>query len=59
MMAAWINSGDSGVIVEIGRSSQFGAMFLQILLMDWIRGAGGVRGNSPISVLGTEQSSGR
>lgn len=35
MMAAWINSRDSGVIVEIGRSSQFGAMLLQILLMDW------------------------
>lgn len=57
MMAAWINSRDSGVIVEIGRSSQFGAMLLQILLMDWYE----VQEKSRITrrfVLSTEQSSG-
>lgn len=53
IMVAWIR-----VIVAMVRSSQFGAMFLQILLMDWMSGARGVKDNSQISGGSTDQSNG-
>lgn len=53
-MVAWIR-----VIVDMVRSSPFGAMFLKILLMDWRSGARGIKDNSQISGWSTEQSNGR